>query len=133
GETQVRSVVLNVKQIRRNNRALEYFYDAKFIDIRSGEKVSGQTLFSGRRVRNRELNGPSLKVYRGRKLSKGRRSIRKTRYSFQPGDVVRYGGKLYTSKGIQNLGAYIRLGDLAKPVKTALVQPYRYAKGMFIA
>ena len=133
GETQARSAVLNVKQIRRNNRALEYFYDAKYIDIRTGEKESGQTLFSGRRVRNRELSGPNLRMYRGRNVSKGRRSIRKTRYSFQPGDVVRYQNKLYTSKGIQNLGAYIRLGGLSKPVKTELVEPYRYAKGMFVA
>ena len=132
GENQVRTEILSVKQIRRNNRALEYFYDAKFIDIRTGEKVSGQTLFCGRRVRNRELNEPNLRIYRGAKVSKGRRSIRKTRYSFQPGDVVRYDNKLYVSKGIQNLGTYIRLGGLSKPVKTELVEPYRYAKGMFV-
>lgn len=133
GESQVRSEMLSVKQIRRNNRALEYFYDAKFIDIRTGEKVSGQALFSGRRVRNRDLNRANLRMYRGRKVSKGRRSIRKTRYSFQPGDVVRYQNELYASKGIQNLGVYIRLGGLSKPVKTELVEPYRYAKGMFVA
>jgi len=124
---------LNVRQLRRNNRALEYFYDAKYIDIRTGEKEFGQTLFSGRRVRNRELNGPNLRGFRGRKVSKGRRSIRRRRYSFQPGDIVRYQNELYVSKGIQNLGVYIRLGELTKPVKTALVEPYRYAKGLFIA
>lgn len=133
GETQTRAIPLNIKQIRRNNRSLEFFYDAKFIDIRTGDKESGQTLFSGRRTRNRELNGPNLRRYRGEKLSKGHRSIRKVRYPIQPGDIVRYDNKFYVSKGIQNLGVYIRLGDLSKPVKTASVKPYRYAKGLFVS
>ena len=37
-----------VKQVRRNNRSLAKFYDAKYIDSRTGEKVSGQDLFNGR-------------------------------------------------------------------------------------
>ncbi len=69
------------------------------------------------------LTGLTLRGFRGRKVSKGRRSIRRRRYSFQPGDIVRYQNELYVSKGIQNLGVYIRLGDLTKPVKTALVKP----------
>ena len=40
------------KKKRRNNRCLEKFYDAKYIDSRDGKKRSGQELFNGRINRN---------------------------------------------------------------------------------
>lgn len=41
GTTQKRVEPLKLEQIRRHKRSLEQFYDAKYIDLRTGEKVSG--------------------------------------------------------------------------------------------
>lgn len=130
GTTQTRAETLYLEQIRRNNRSLQKFYDAQYLDTRTGKKTSGQKLFSGRRTRNKNLSGENLHVYRGEKLSKGRVSIRRQRYPYQPGDLVRFAGQKYVVKGIQNYGAYIKLDGLPKPVKTALVSPLRWRKGM---
>jgi hypothetical protein len=120
-------------QVRRHNRCLERFYDAKYIDSRTGEKVSGQELNNGRRTRNRELNGPNLHVHRKQKLSKGRRQVRTKRYPFQPGDTVVYDGKKYTVKGTQNHGDYVKLAELPKPVKAVELRHLYYGKGFRIA
>ncbi|MFW9916540.1 MAG: RNA-guided endonuclease IscB [Candidatus Thorarchaeota archaeon] len=128
GTTQQRTVPLELTQIRRNNRALQKFYDAKYIDRRTGQKASGQELGSGRRTRNTTLTDENQRQYRGQKVSKGRVSIRRQRYHYQPKDVVSYKGQQYLVKGMQNYGQYIKLDSLPKPVKTALVQPVRWRK-----
>lgn len=112
---------------RRNNRVLAKFYDAKYIDSRDGKKKSGQELFSGRAKRNRELNAENQHRYRQLKVSKGRVSIRRQHYSIQPGDTVIYEGRKYITKGIQNLGAYLKIGEKVVPVKK--IRIYRYAGG----
>jgi hypothetical protein len=133
GCNQTRSAPLHVEQVRRNNRSLEKFYDARFIDIRTGEVTSGQALNCGRRTRNKSLNGPGLRLYRGVKVSKGRVSVRRQRYPYQPRDIVEYGSRRYTVKGVQNRGAYIKLVELDKPVRTELVKPVYYGKGLCVA
>ena len=91
GINQVRnSKIFEVKQVRRNNRCLEKFYDSIYIDIRTGEKVSGGDLNNGRRTRNKNLNSENLHQYRGKKLSEGQRRIRKVKYFYQPNDLVKY-------------------------------------------
>ncbi|MHA2370541.1 MAG: RNA-guided endonuclease IscB [Candidatus Hodarchaeales archaeon] len=130
GTTQQRAVPLELIQIRRNNRTLQKFYDAQYIDRRIGHKVSGQEVNSGRRTRNTNLNDENLRPYRGRKVSKGRVSIRRQRYRYQPKDTVSYRGQHYLVKGMQNYGQYIKLAGLSKPVKTALVRPVRWWKGI---
>ncbi len=87
GTDQQRAETTTIKQRRRNNRSLERFYDAKYIDLRTGKKASGQELSSGRRTRNRKFNGENLRLHRGHKTSKGTRSIRQQRYALQPGDI----------------------------------------------
>lgn len=129
GTTQTRSTLFTIQQVRRNNRSLEKFYDAKYIDIRTGKKATGQELNNGRHTRNTNLNTENLRQYRGKKLSKGRRQIRKSRYPFQPGDVVFHEGKKYTVKGTQNLGAYVKLTDLPKPVRTDRLKHLHFGKG----
>ena len=133
GTDQIRAEPIYFKQARRNNRSLERFYDAKYIDIRTGKKVSGQKLYSGRTVRNKNYNTENLHVYRGPKLSKGRRSIRTERYFYQPNDIVIYNNKKYRVAGVQNKGAYIKLKDLKKVPKIDLVKPYRFMKGFSVA
>jgi hypothetical protein len=130
GINQVRnSKIFEVKQVRRNNRSLEKFYDAKYIDIRTGEKVSGGDLNNGRRTRNKNLNSENLHQYRGKKLSEGQRRIRKVKYFYQPNDLIKYEGKIYSVKGTQNGGAYIRLNEIKKVPRSDLLTPYKFMKG----
>lgn len=131
GINQIRSEkIFEVKQSRRNNRSLEMFYDAKYIDIRTGNKVTGGDLNNGRRTRNKNLNGENLHVYRGQKLSKGQRRIRKVRYFYQPNDLVKYNGKIYSVRGTQNGGVYIRLNEIKKVPRADLLTPYKFNKGI---
>ena len=118
------------KQVRRNNRSLERFYDAKYIDTRTGKKVSGQDLFNGRRTRNKNLSTENLRKYRGQKLSKGRRSIRTKRYFYQPNDLVRYDDRVYTVKGSQNKGMYVALKEIKKVAKVVDLEPYKFMSGL---
>ena len=104
GSTQKRAAPMKMCQKRRNNRKLERFYDAKYIDkrtISSSKKpkvASGQELSSGRRTRNTNKSGPNLRIYRGKKVRKGRRSIRRKRYPLQPLDVVSWKAEKYVDK-----------------------------------
>ena len=57
-------------------------------------------------------------------------SIRRRRYEFRPNDLVRFNGNAYIVKGMQNLGRYIKLSGLKKPVKTDTVKLIRYGGGL---
>lgn len=117
------------EQAKRNNRSLEKFYDAKYIDIRTKQKVSGGELFSGRRNRNKNNNGENLRIFRGQKISKGQRRIRTKRYFYQPNDLVKYQNKIYTVKGTQNNGKYVALKEIKKVPKVTEIIPYQFKKG----
>lgn len=131
GKNQIRSdKVFEVTQSRRNNRILQKFYDAKYIDIRTGKKVSAGDLFSGRSVRNKNLNTENLRKFRGKKMSKGHVSIREQRYFYQPNDLVKYEGKICTVRGTQNEGAYIALKDIKKAPRVDLLMPYMFRRGI---
>ena len=109
---------------RRNNRILSIFYDAKYIDSRDGKKKSGKELFSGRTKRNKNLNTENLHKYRQQKVSKGRVSIRRRHYPIQPGDTVIYEGKKYITKGVQNLGTYLKINEKVVPVRKIHIHHY---------
>ena len=130
GINQKRIEPFFVEQIRRNNRSLEKFYDAKFIDIRTGKKVSANELHCGRTTRNKNLNSENLKVFRGQKISKGQRRIRKARYPYQPGDLVKYENEIYTVRGAQNAGKYVALREIKKVPKVELLIPYKFRSGL---
>lgn len=119
GCQQLKADTVYLKQIRRNNRSLEYFYDAKYIDKRDGEVKKGKEL-SGEFRQFRLCKTPK---------GKGRRSIRRSAYAYHSYDKVKYNGRIYTVSGIQNLGDYIRLKELQKVVKTELISIYKYASG----
>ena len=125
-----------IKQVRRNNRRLERFYDAKYIDIRTGQKVSASELNCGRRTRNKNKNEENLKKYRGEKISKGRNSIRRQRYSYQPHDLVYYKNEIYTVIGAQSYGKSIGIKrqvdgkEIKKYPSPKFLTPYRYGKGL---
>ncbi len=129
GINQQRIEPIYFEQNRRNNRSLEKFYDGKYVDTRDKTIKTGQELSCGRRTRNKNLNEENLRKYRGAKVSKGRRNIRKQRYAYQPKDIVIFEGKKYTVQGVQNKGEYIKLREKSKPVKTNLVKAYIFSKG----
>ena len=131
GTTQKRdSQPFLVMQSRLKDRSLEKFYDAKYIDTRTGEKVSASDLPCGRSTRNKKINTENLKIYRGQKLSKGQRRIRKQKYAYQANDLVKYEGKVYTVKGTQNGGKYVALKEIKKVPKVELLTPYVFKKGL---
>lgn len=130
GSSQIRYETAVVEQIRRNNRSLEKFYDAKYIDIRTGEKVSASSLNCGRTTRNKSKNGENLKKYRGTKISKGQRRVREGRSKYQPGDLVKYEGGIYTVRGSQNKGKNIALREIKKVPSSKYIEPYMFRKGL---
>jgi hypothetical protein len=131
GTHQIRCTPLYLEQNCRNRRSLEQFYDAKYIDVRTNEKVTGSELFSGRRTRNKNGNSENLRKSRGQKLSKGRRSIRKSRYRYQQNDLVKVDGKIYRVRGMQNLGTRVALyAESNLTVDVRKVQPYLWRKGI---
>jgi hypothetical protein len=131
GKQQARCKPLILEQNRRNRRSLEQFYDAKYIDTRTGEKTTGCQLFSGRRTRNKKENTENLRKYRGEKISKGKRSIRKSRYPYQQNDLVKYNNVVYKVRGMQNLGTRVALyADTNVTVDVRKIEPYLWRKGI---
>jgi hypothetical protein len=130
GVKQTRTKAFVAQQTRRNNRSLEKFYDVKFIDSRTGKKASGQDLFNGRTKRNKNTNGESLRVFRGEKFSRGRRSIRRSRYPFQPKDLVLFNGKQHYVVGTLNKGDYVKLKDVKKVPNVKKITLIKSGKGL---
>jgi hypothetical protein len=119
-------------QRRRNNRSLERFYDARYMDTRDGKVKSGQELCSGRRTRSTapEAMAEDLRRYRGHKAKAGYRAIRKERHPLQPGDLVRFDGKVATVKGSHCKGSRVVLAESGKSVATNKFELVKYGKGM---
>ena len=134
GTTQPRCQPLQLEQVRRHKRSMEQFYDAKYTDTRNGTVKTGSELASGRRTRNKHLNGENLRVYRGHKVSKGQRRIKRLRYRFTPGDLVQFEGKVFEVIGMQNLGKGVKLknypGIKNKVVAVSKVQPFLQRGGI---
>lgn len=106
----IRSEPRRYRKRRRNNRSLEKFYDAKLIDVRTGEKVSGKDLGCNRTKRSIPRNNPeNLRMYRGPKITIGHRNIRRQRYQIQPGDRIYINGKWATASGTHNHGTRVML------------------------
>ena len=117
------------KKRRRNSRILSKFYDARYTDTRDGIVKSGQQLSSGRTNRSEpRVSGKSERVYRGRKVSKGRLSVRKKHYSYRPGDLVLFDGRKTVVTGVQNRGDYVKLEN-HKVVSVKKIQPVRHTGG----
>lgn len=102
---------------RRNNRILEKFYDAKYVDVRDGKTKNAAELGCNRTSRAVPRRNPqNERIFRGEKVSKGRRSIRTQRYMYQPGDMVLFDGRKRIVKGTHNKGASVQLigeGDIS--------------------
>lgn len=134
GSTHIRSTPLILEQIRRNKRSMEQFYDAKYIDTRTKEKISGSILSSGRRIRNKNFNSENLRVYRGHKVSKGQRRIKKQRYPYNPNDYIEFENNKYRVIGMQNLGTGVKIANYPgvnnKVVSVSKVKPIKRRSGI---
>ena len=92
-------------------------------------------LSSGRRTRNKNKSAPNLRVYRGKKVRKGRKSIRRKRYPLQPLDVVSWKDEKYVVKGTHSYGRYVRIESNIGEVfdaKVVEVMPLRMKSGIYI-
>ncbi|MBR5950954.1 MAG: hypothetical protein IKZ87_05925, partial [Actinomycetaceae bacterium] len=93
-----------------HNRVLEKFYDAQYIDRRTGKKVPGKKIGCNRTNRSVPRNNQNNeRIYRQRKVSKGSRNIRTKRYPIQPDMLLRYQGVCYRTKGTHNKGESVIL------------------------
>lgn len=93
---------------RRNNRVLAKFYDAKYIDMRDGSKKSGSQLSCSRTKRSESrCSEKNERIYRIRKVSKGRVSTRRRHYWYQPGDAVIFQDRKCIVKGVHCNGSRI--------------------------
>lgn len=119
------------KKKRRNNRCLEKFYDAKYIDSRDGKKRSGQELFNGRINRNHKKDSENLHQYRLQKVTAGKRTVRKQHYSVQPHDIIIYESRKRETTGCHCNGARVMLLPDKKSVSIKKIKIYRYAGGYF--
>ena len=102
--------VYSRQKLRNNNRSLQKFYDAKYIDRRDGKQKTGKELSSGRTRRSRELNYDNLRQFRKEKVKKGRVSIRRNHYQLIPHDVVlnTKTNKIERVKGVQGNGKSVK-------------------------
>ena len=119
------------KKKRRNNRCLEKFYDAKYIDSRDGSKKTGQELFNGRINRNHKKDSENLHQYRLQKIKAGKRTIRKQHYSIQPHDIVIYENRKRETLGCHNNGTRVMLLPDKKSVAIKKIKIYKYTGGYF--
>lgn len=124
-----RSNTKTYKKRRRNNRILSKFYDAKFIDIRDGKTKAGKDLSCGRTNRSEIRNSSkSERIYRGKKISKGKIVVRKQHYQCRPGDIVWYQGIKRIVKGVLSNGTRVRL-DNDKDITLKKVKLYHHING----
>ena len=113
------------KKRHRNNRCLEKFYDAKYTDSRTGKKTAGKELSNGRISRNHKKDSENLHPYRQKKLSIGRRSIRKQHYKIQPGDIVIVDHKKQQCSGCHCNGSRVMVNGKSYSVKKITIYKYR--------
>ena len=116
----------------RNNRCLEKFYDAKYYSNVNGKVYSGKELGSGRTNRKQNRTYNSKRSERGCKKTKGRRSIRKQHYSFQPHDKILYQGQITECNGTLNHGKSIQFrlsNGKIKSIKPANLKLLHHANG----
>lgn len=124
-----RADFIQYRKRRRNNRILEKFYDARYLDIRDGSRKSGSQLSCGRTNRRESRHtDKNERIFRGARLSKGMRSIRKGRYCIQPGDVLLVEGNPQQAKGMHCKGTRVVL-KTGKSVAAKKVEILHHAGG----
>lgn len=118
-----------VVQNRRNNRSLETLREARYVDSRDGLVKTGKVLFSGRVRRPVPPKDANLRQYRQRQVSKGEWRIRKRRYPFQPGDLVRAPNGVQVVAGTTSGGNSVKFHTCARTYTPRKLTPVKYGKG----
>ena len=114
---------------RRNNRILEKFYDARYVDIRDGKIKKAAELGCNRTSRSVPRTTPqNERRFRGAKSSPGRRNVRRSRYPMQPGDVVIVNGEKAIVKGAHCCGTRVILTD-GKSVSIKKIEIHHHLGG----
>ena len=118
-------------KVANNNRALQKFYDAKYIDSRDGKKKSGKELSSGRTRRSREIPYDNQRVFRKEKVTKGRVSIRQNHYQIRPHDIVlnTKTNRIEIAKGVNSRGKSV-VFQTKKAVATSKVICLYHVNGL---
>ena len=98
-------------KVFNNNRVLQRFYDAKYIDSRDGKKKSGKELSSGRTRRSKEIPYNNKRIFRQKKVTKGRVSIRRNHYQIRPHDILlnTKTNRIEIAKSVMNRGKTVLL------------------------
>ena len=121
---------------RRNNRSLEEFHDAKYSDTRIKDPAdkeyikNGQELPSGRVKRNKDskLNGENCRKYRGHKIKKGYRAIRRDHYPIRPGDIIIVNGKRRVAVGVHCNGRNVQYKDETDKTRDKTIKKVKVAR-----
>ena len=87
------------EKVKRNNRILEKFYDSQYVDTRTGEAATGKELFNGRINRSHKKDSENLHKYRGKRIRKGYRALRRKKVALNPGDLVSFNGEVLAVHG----------------------------------
>lgn len=118
-------------KVANNNRVLQKFYDAKYIDSRDGKKKSGKELSSGRTRRSREIPYDNQRVFRKEKVTKGRVSIRQNHYQIRPHDIVlnTKTNRIEIAKGVNSRGKSV-VFQTKKTVATSKVVCLYHVNGL---
>ena len=109
-DTRTSNIYLRTK-VANNNRVLQKFYNAKYIDRRNGKKKSGKELSSGRTRRSKEIPYNNQRIFRQKKVTKGRVSIRRNHYQIRPHDILfnTKTNQVEIAKGVNNRGKTVLL------------------------
>lgn len=119
-----------LRKRRRNSRCLELFYDAKIIDIRAGKPAAGKDLGCERTNRREpRVSDKSLRKFRGQKINKGHRSIRRKRYSIRPGDLLLVNGRRCHAKGVHCNGSNVIIQETKKSISIKKVEVLTHVSG----
>lgn len=117
---------------RRNDRVLEKFYDAKWLDSRDMKIKHGKEMTNGRISRSHKKDSENERIYHLKKISKGRRSIRRGRTQIKPNTVVKFNDELLKVKALHN-GKNVEFMQPSKDgKKSASINKIKIIKEVFI-
>ena len=129
-DTRTNNIYLRTK-VFNNNRVLQKFYDAKYIDRRDGKKKSGKELSSGRTRRSKEIPYDNQRILRQKKVTKGRVSIRRNHYRIRPHDILlnTKTDRIEIAKGVMSRGKTVLLQN-KKTISTSKVICLYHVNGL---
>ena len=81
----------------------------EYISVEVNPLKDEKELSNGRTNRNHKKDSENLHKYRKQKVTKGKTTVRKNHYPFQPKDLVLYDNKIYKVNGTNNKGKSIQL------------------------